>query len=80
MAETSWNGDCAQVEMSCGKRLNEGGRVGPAHREVAGEDLAGALVELSFNESNKGGWHVLLHHCQCSKAGVYLLCGFKDRC
>ena len=62
------HGDCAQVEVNCGKGADEGSRVGPAHQEVAGEDLAEALVELSLNESNESGRHVLLHRPLCSEA------------
>ena len=31
------HGDCAWVKVSYGKSVDEGGKVGPAHREVAGE-------------------------------------------
>ena len=54
VVETSWHGDCDRVEIYCGERSNEGCEVGPVHQEVAGEDLAEALVELGLNESNKG--------------------------
>ena len=60
-AETPRHGDCARVEISCGERSDEGIKVGPAHREMAGEDLAEAIVELSLNELNEGGRHILLH-------------------
>ena len=65
--------------MACGECFNEGGKLGPAHRDVDVEDLVEALVELSLKESNKGGRHVLLHRRLCSDAGVYFLCGFKER-
>ena len=73
MAETSQHGDCSRVKISCRDRLNEGGKVGPAHRKVAGEDLEEALVELGLNELNEGGRHILLHCCLCSKTGVYFI-------
>ena len=62
MRETPWHSHCARMEVSCGKSSDEGSKVGPAHREVAGEDLAEALVKLSLNESDEGGWNVLLYH------------------
>ena len=54
--------------MPCGEGADEGVKVGPAHREVAGEGLAEALVELSLNESNESGRHVLLHCQLCLEA------------
>ena len=57
---------CARVEVPCREGADEGGKVGPAHREVAGEVLVETLVELSLNESNKSGQHVLLHRYLCS--------------
>ena len=65
--ETSRHGDCAQVKVSCGESVYEGGKVGPEPWEVAGEGLAEALVKLSLNHSNKGGRHVLLYRCLCSE-------------
>ena len=65
VSETSWHGDCAQVKVSCGESADEGVEVGPAHREVAGEGLAEALVKLSLNELNARGRNVLLHHLLC---------------
>ena len=53
--------------------------MGPLYREVAGEDLEEALVKLSLNESDKGGRHVLLYHCLCSKTGVYLFRRCQER-
>ena len=61
--ESSRHGNCARVKVSCGESADEGGKVGPAHREVAGEVLAEALVKLSLNNSNEGGRHVLLYQC-----------------
>ena len=54
--------------------------MGPAHWEVAGEDLVEALDELSLNELNKGIHHVLLHRCLCSKTIVYFFCRCQERC
>ena len=54
--------------------------MGPSHWEVAGEDLAEAIVKPSLNESNKGGHNVLLDRCLCSEAGVYFLCHFQEIC
>ena len=54
------NGDSVRVEVSGSQGPDDGSKAGPAHREMAVEDLAEALVELSLNESNKGCWHVLL--------------------
>ena len=78
-AETSRNGDRAWVKMACGEYLNEGGEVGPLHREVAGKDMAEALVELGLNNSNERGRHVLLHRRLYLGAGVDFVCGFKER-
>ena len=61
VSETSGHGDCAQMEVPFGESAYEGGKVGPVHREVAGEGLAEALVEIILNESNESGRHVLLH-------------------
>ena len=72
VSETSRNGDCARVKVSCGESADEGGKVGPAHREVAGEGLAEALVKLSFNYSNESGRHVLLHRHRCLETLVHL--------
>ena len=78
--EAPRHGDCAWVEVSCGQSSDEGNKVGPAHREVAGEDLAEALVKLSLNYSNKGGWNVLLYLCLYSETGVSPPCRFQERC
>ena len=51
--------------------------MGPAQREVAGEDLAEALVKLSLNESNEFDRNVLLYGCLCLEAVVYFFCRFK---
>ena len=59
--ETSRHGDCARVKVSCGKSADEGGKVVPAHSEVAGEGMSEAFVKISLNESNEGGWYVLLY-------------------
>ena len=48
-AENPRNGECARVEMSCGERSDEGSKVGPAHRKVAGEGLVEDLIKLSLN-------------------------------
>ena len=66
--EPSGHCDCARVEVPCGKSADDGCKVGPAHRKVAGERLAEALVELSVNESNESGLHVVLHHHLCLEA------------
>ena len=66
------------MEVSGGQGSDDGSKVGPVHWEVAGEDLAEALVKLSMNESNEGCQHVLLDHCLCSEAGVYLVCRFQE--
>ena len=63
MTETSRHGNCAQVEMSYGERSNEGCKVVPVHRKVAGENLAEALFELGLNELNEDSLNVLLHPC-----------------
>ena len=68
LSEPSGHGDCAQVEVPCGEGADEGGKVGPAHRKVDGEGLAETFVELSLNELNKSGRHVLLHRHLCSEA------------
>ena len=65
--ETSRNGDCARVKVSCGENADEGGEGGPDHREMAGGGLAEALIKLSLNELNKGGRPVLLYLCLCSE-------------
>ena len=52
--ENPWHGDCDRVELSCGESADEGGKVGPTHREVAGAYLTEALVKPSLNESTKG--------------------------
>ena len=65
-AETSRYGDRVWAKMAFGECSNEGGEVGPAHQEVAGEELVESLVELGLNESNESGQHVLLHCRLCS--------------
>ena len=69
--------DSVRVGVSGRQGPDEGNKVGPAHREVAGEDLAEALVELSLNNSNEGCQHVLLDRCLCSEAGVRFVCCFQ---
>ena len=80
MLENPGHGDCAWVEVSCGEGSDEGGKVGPAHREVSGEDLVEALVKLSLNGLDKGGRRVLLYHCLSSKAGFYFFHCYQERC
>ena len=55
--------DSVQMEVSGSQGPDEGSKVGPAHREVAGEDLPEALIELSLNESSKGCRYILLDRC-----------------
>ena len=74
------NSDSVQMEVSSRQGPDEGSKVGPAHREVAGEDLAEALIKLSLNESNEGCRHVLLDRCLCSEAGVHFVCCLQERC
>ena len=54
--------------------------MGPAHQEVAGEDLVEDIVKLILNDSNKGERRVLLYCSLCPEAGVYFLCRFQERC
>ena len=61
LSEPSGHGDCARLKVPCGESAYERCKVGPVHREVAGEGLAEALDELSLNESNKSGRNVVLH-------------------
>ena len=63
MPEPPRHSDGVRVEVSGRQGPDEGSKVGPLHREVAGEDLEEALVELSLNESNQGCWNVLLDRC-----------------
>ena len=58
--EPPWHGDRIGAEVSRCQGSDEGGQVRPAHREVAGENISEALVEISLGESNEGGRHVLL--------------------
>ena len=67
-SEPSGHGDFAWVEVPCGEGADEGGKVGPAHWEVAGEGLAEAIIELSLNKSNESGRHVLLYRLLFSEA------------
>ena len=57
--------------MLYGECSDEGSKVGPEHREVAGKDMEEALAELILNEFDEGGRHVLLQLCLCLKTGVY---------
>ena len=66
--ETPGHGDRVGAEVSCCQGSNEGGQVLPAHREVAGENIPEALVDLGLNESDEGGRHVLLFPCLGSEA------------
>ena len=68
MSESPWHGDRAGAEVSRRQGSNDGGQVWPAHREVAGENLSEALIELSLDESNKGVRNVLLGRCLGSEA------------
>ena len=54
--------------------------MGPAHREVAGKDLAEALIELGLDELNESSWDVLLYCRLCSEAGVDHVCCFEEIC
>ena len=54
------HGDSVCVKVSGRQGSDEGSKVGPAHQDVAGEDLVEALVKLRLNESNKGFGNVLL--------------------
>ena len=78
-AETSRHGDRTWMEMACGEFSNEEGEVGLAQREVAGKDLAEALVEIGLNELNKSVRNVLLHCRLCAEAGVDFVCCFDER-
>ena len=80
MPEPPQNGDSVQVEVSGRQVPGDWSKVGPAHREVAGEDLAEAVVELILNESEEGCRHVLLDRCLFSEARVYLVCCFQESC
>ena len=74
------NSDIVRVEVSSRQGPDEGSKVGPAHWEVAGEDLEEALVELNLNESNEGCRYVLLDRCLCLEAGVHLVFFLQERC
>ena len=80
MPEPPRNSDSVWVEVSGHQGPDEGSKVGPAHREVAGEDLAEALVELSLNDPNKGCRNFLLDLCLCSETGVHFVCRLQERC
>ena len=54
--------------------------MGTAHWEVAGEDLAEALVKIGLDESNESSQHVLLYFRLCSEAVVDLFRCFKEIC
>ena len=57
------HGDRVGAEVSRRQGSDEGGQVWPAHRELDGENLLEALVELGLDESDEGGRHVLLGPC-----------------
>ena len=76
--ETPWHGDSAWVELTCGQCSNEGGEVGPAHREVAGKDLTEAIFELGLDESNYRIRHVLMYCRLCLEEVVDLGCCFNE--
>ena len=80
VSEPPWHGDRVGAEVSCRQGSDEGGQVWPAHREVAGEDLSEALVELSLNQLNKVFWNILLDRFLCSEAGVYFVHCFQECC
>ena len=80
LSEPSGHGDCARVEVPCGEGAYEGGKVGPAHREVAGEGLEEAIVELSLNDSNESGQNVLLHCRLCAEVRVHLVGRLQECC
>ena len=63
VSEPPWYSDRVGAEVSRCQGYDEGGQVWPAHQEVAGENLSEALVEISMDESNKGGRKVLLGRC-----------------
>ena len=63
VSEPPGHGDRVGAGVSRRQGSDEGGRVWPAHWEVAGENLSEALVELGLNESDDGGRHVLLGPC-----------------
>ena len=74
------HGDSAQVEVTCGQFSNEGGELGTAHWEVAGEDLAEALVEIGLDESNESSQHVLLYFRLCLEAVVDPVHCYQEFC
>ena len=73
MPEPPWHSRSVWMEVFGLQGPDEGSKVGPANREVAGEDLPEALVELSLNESNEGFRRVLLDRCLCSEVGVHFV-------
>ena len=75
----SRNSDSVWVEVSVHQGPDEGNKVGTSHQEVAGEDLAEALFEISLNESNEGCRHVLLDRCLCLEALFNFVCCFLER-
>ena len=60
MLEPPWHSDSVRLEVSGRQGPDGGSKVGPEHREVAGEDMVEALVEISLNKLNKGFRYVLL--------------------
>ena len=45
VSETSQHGDCDRMKVSCGKIVNDVGKVMPAHLKVTGEGLTKVLVK-----------------------------------
>ena len=80
VSETSRHGNCAREKVPCGESEDERGKVGPAHREVAGKGLAEDLVELSLNESNESGRNDLLHRHLCLEERVHLFVRHQECC
>ena len=78
VSETPGHCDCARVEVYCGEGSDEGGKVGPAHREVAGKDLTEAIFELGLDESNDRIRHVLMYCRLCLEEVVDLGCCFNE--
>ena len=79
MPEPPQHSDSVRVEVSGRQDPDEGSKVGPAHRGVAGENLEEALVEFSLNELNEGCRNVLLNRCLCSEVGVHFVCCLQER-
>ena len=54
--------------------------MGTAHHEIAGEDLAEALIKISLDESDECGRHVLLYRCLWLKTGFYFFRRYRECC